>query len=392
MKQLNRFVIIGICALTIWGLVSTSLFTTVQSNDSVSLPLSSASLEFEDRCGAFLNELDRSYAPIQQDFVLNGKGKALVYVCEGSCAGMGDRIRGIVTTFLQAVLTNRAFLIDHTFPVQLSEFFEFANPSLSWEYNASMTEGMNKSEEWLRNDLKIGYRYRTENFHETLSAQVHKIHTNLPIQMYLTWNPHLEKEIRKYRLDKINYIDLPGCIQQYLLKPKGDLQKAMGEMKEKYLDKNYVIGIQIRTGGEGKWVDEPGRVPRSALDYFWKCAETIENSTTGDLPVKWFLTTDSDYVRKYSLSTFGNKVFEVAGNVVHVDKLKEGEDAKQGVLKTLVDMLTLAEADKLIISRSNFAEVAALRNFHGAFVYPLPCKIGEERTDHTRWWHVDHVY
>jgi hypothetical protein len=130
---------------------------------------------------------------------------------------MEDRMRGIVTSFLLAVLTNRAFLIDHPVPVHLAKFFE---SSLNWEFNASLIEGMNRIEEHIEHDVRFGYRFRTDNFQKSLLERVFKLHTNLPVQMYLTWNPFLEKEIRKYHLDKINHIDLPGAFNSICSNPR----------------------------------------------------------------------------------------------------------------------------------------------------------------------------
>jgi hypothetical protein len=83
-----------------------------------------------------------------------------------------------------------------------------------------------------------------------------------------------------------------------------------------------------------------------SLNYFWKCAQMIEASAqTGNKSVKWFVTTDSDYVRNYTISTFANKTFEVHGEIVHVDKMRGEDNFRQGMLKTLVDMMTLSESD-----------------------------------------------
>jgi hypothetical protein len=388
MKTAKLIIVSATSVFFFLGLVSffSSSFVEPQS-------LEFRATETDERCGVFLEELARSYVPIQKDFVENRNGKALVYTCWGLCGGMGDRIRGITTAFLQAVLTNRAFFINHTSPAPLSEFFEFADQSISWEFNESLVTGMNFTDERFMDKFKIGkYRYRTENFHRTMKDQVHYLHINQPLQSYLTWNPHLAKELRKYHLDKVNYLDLPGCIMEYVLKPRGELKTMMENLSSRYLEQNNVIGIQVRTGGDGQWLNEPSRVPRSDLDYFWNCAKRIEDEELQGLPVKWFLTTDSEFVRNESIARFGTeKIFTIEGDIVHVDKTDttDKRQASQGMLKTLTDLLLLSESNKLIVSRSNFAEIAALRTFKGAFVYPNNCTVEEETIDFTRWWHAD---
>ncbi|CAE7626796.1 unnamed protein product, partial [Symbiodinium pilosum] len=51
----------------------------------------------------------------------NGKVKMLVYSCQpfAQCGGHGDRLNGIITAFLLAVLTGRAFFIDSESPLPL---------------------------------------------------------------------------------------------------------------------------------------------------------------------------------------------------------------------------------------------------------------------------------
>ena len=53
--------------------------------------------------------------------------KLLVYSCTSRtrvCSGLGDRERGIISSFLLALLTNRTFVVKHSFPCSLSNFFE----------------------------------------------------------------------------------------------------------------------------------------------------------------------------------------------------------------------------------------------------------------------------
>ena len=49
-------------------------------------------------------------------------GKYLIYHCEHVCGGLWDRFRGIVNSFILALITNRTFVIHHTMPCPLQNF------------------------------------------------------------------------------------------------------------------------------------------------------------------------------------------------------------------------------------------------------------------------------
>ena len=54
-------------------------------------------------------------------------GKVLIYECTDAtrvCGGLGDRERGMVSTFLLALLTNRTFVVNHTRGCSISTFFK----------------------------------------------------------------------------------------------------------------------------------------------------------------------------------------------------------------------------------------------------------------------------
>ena len=385
--------------------------------------------------------------------------KALVWRCREMCGGFGDRLRGMVDVFLLSLLTDRAFFIDHRTPCDLSLFFNFISfdndmddidgegegEGVSWVWKAeyqtyadslelaqsetsvnnnsnlftkifhsSGTNNNNEEKKWVTQERTIDeyasqkYRYRTENFPLTLNHSIiHFIETNVPAQSYLLWNPHLEHMIRLYGLDKVNYIDLTGCLLGILLKPTQMLQRELDKIDAE-LEGRFLIGLQVRTGGDdvGMWQD-PARVPRSDTEYFFTCAQAIEDtyirSYTGGTTnneitksgemVKWFLTTDSERLSTDSALRLGHKLYTTPGSIIHVDKVARAlptlEAKVEGMLKTILDFMVLSSANALVISRSNFAEVAALVGFSAAFMYPDQCVSGGERSDFTRWWHVD---
>ena len=52
----------------------------------------------------------------------NSSGKTLIFRCKSFCGGLGDRLRGIMTSYILALVTDRHFMIDMTHPIDIHDF------------------------------------------------------------------------------------------------------------------------------------------------------------------------------------------------------------------------------------------------------------------------------
>ncbi|CAF3902742.1 unnamed protein product, partial [Adineta steineri] len=43
----------------------------------------------------------------------------MIYSCQSFCGGWGDRLRGILSVYILALLTNRHFMIDMNYPCEI---------------------------------------------------------------------------------------------------------------------------------------------------------------------------------------------------------------------------------------------------------------------------------
>ena len=57
----------------------------------------------------------------------------LVFRARSGCGGLGDRVVGIISPFVLALVTQRQFRIDWTSPVPLKEAWEPASSALAWD-------------------------------------------------------------------------------------------------------------------------------------------------------------------------------------------------------------------------------------------------------------------
>ena len=343
------------------------LWMSIPTDRGQNIPTAIEINESQPICADLHERLRNIYIPK----TFNNQVPVLIYRCGQQCGGFGDQVRGIVTTFLLALLTDRAFLIDH--PHQLYKYLDFeTNLNATWKYSEDdITKDLSLTLEFLIGSYPVSkYRFRTENFHETLSPGVHAMQINLPIQNYLLWNPHLEEGIRKYGLDKINYLDLTGCVLQNVLVPKDSLLAAF-EAAKKYLEPFFTVGIHI-----------DGVTDQRA--FFWQCAQQAVSELSRGRETKWVLVTDSDAIRQEAIEQYRSRLF-LASEFLGQYAVTPNDTLFRNILEHLI----LSATDKLIISRSDFGETAALRNFKGAVVDPEACQLSGSRKDFTRWWHLD---
>ncbi|RUS18874.1 hypothetical protein BC937DRAFT_88237 [Endogone sp. FLAS-F59071] len=311
---------------------------------------------------------------------------AVVWRCaRRGCGGLGDRMRGLLTSFTLALFTDRAFFVDHSFPAGLNKSFTFLNPHLDWTYREELALGRRVDEVTFLNS-QPEWDYQEDD----PSVHLHEVdiliqNTNQYLVHRLLVNPFLSTKILELGLDAIPSGNIPGCLFNYVLHPTPTIRHTIRNItRTAALNEDIaLIGIQIRTGSSSSWTD-PKRVPRQAAKEFFQCAETIEHELLSKQPslrkARWFLTSDSEEIIQQAVARYGaDKIITVPGAIVHIDltPTQEAED----LTNTVVDHLMLAEADRLVISRSGFSELAGKRAFKPAFVYPFPdggCVEGNE--------------
>ncbi|CAF4166939.1 unnamed protein product, partial [Adineta steineri] len=79
--------------------------------------------------------LNRKYGTLLNltEFITNSSAeKAMIYSCKSFCGGWGDRLRGITSVYILALLTHRRFMIDMNYPCPIAQALE---PNLvNWTY------------------------------------------------------------------------------------------------------------------------------------------------------------------------------------------------------------------------------------------------------------------
>ncbi|KAF0976160.1 hypothetical protein FDP41_004835 [Naegleria fowleri] len=304
----------------------------------------------------------------------NETNKYLVYQCrKGSCAGWGDRIIGIITTFYFTLISDRIFLIDHTNPTDLENSLTFN--AIDWRFSRQKQKLERLSSKYSDVyfcvvDKPLRKQFEFEDFRSLLSTDVEFVLFNERVYTYMHDNPKLSERRKELGLDRMSFFDIFGCLFQFLFKPN----QSMKDLIQPIYWNNFkthptqkVIGVQIRTG-EG--VGEPPRLLDTTKSAFWSCIDQvsarIKQAAPNNTEPKIFLTTDSNAIKEYARHRYKDRLITFNTEIAHVDY-----SASKGVFQsTLAEFMMLAMCDEFIISRSNFGEAASMLNFNSRYKIP----------------------
>lgn len=311
---------------------------------------------YRTKCGSQWHTLFKEWEQLQRRAIRHDDSvKMVVWRCQAMCGGLGDRQRGILTSFMLALVSSRAFFIDSVAPVPLHHYFDVASPDLHWVFDDTLLEGRSVLAESFMDCLPNIGNYAQANLSYYNDFDV-------VIQANNFWQPFAilhNPTVSKVKLESFEEPILAGCILNYLLAPAQYLQLRVHKIQTalKAEDKK-LLAVQVRTGDSQ---EKDGHVLQVLFQHFQRCVVQLQQAKSS--PFKIFVTTDSENVTNLFREVYPDS-FVVAGQVSHVDG-HFGVSGSPDVdfTKIVMDHLLIAFADDLIISRSGFAELAAVRGF-----------------------------
>ena len=317
-------------------------------------------------CGSNWHRLFQAWET-QQKLALSGDNaiQLVIWRCPQACGGLGDRQRGILTSFTLALVLGRAFFIDSETPVPFRHFFRPANPELHWIYDNTFIEGRTVIEELFSNEAPPIGDYASANLS-------YYDRYDVVIQENNYWQPF--SILRNAAIRHVTPLSLhedhilAGCILNYLLVPNLNIQTHIQRiLQEVQARTQSLIAVQMRTGDSRSknltMLDDLYRI-------FHSCVERIRHQTEGNYSV--FVTSDSEYVMgKFAADEPG--LISFAGKISHPDgQFGIPDDPDAAFRKLILDHIMLSHAQQLLVSRSGFAELAAVRGFKSYYT-PLHC-------------------
>lgn len=305
--------------------------------------------------------------------------RALVYVCNpfSLCGGHGDRTNGILSAFLLALLTSRAFFVDLDSPLPLGLVLQPRRRAgggflLDWRLRGGAAGSASQSSyiddrsafqedlAWLAHDpsrvVLISMNHREAGAilsHPTLRARAEALGLRRRPNLYARlWATLFEPAppLRTRLLAAQEELGLGGQLPWEAAEPAGS--------------REGFLAIHFRAGNESarSWWD-PGRHPLSSIQMFLDCADYVEHELGLPKDTRWFLSADTEAALQaepvVELRERGKVV--VLGEdwrIAHVDRSSAGLGF-EGYVDSYVAYLLIASARAVVLSRSYFGETAA---------------------------------
>lgn len=301
--------------------------------------------------------------------------KYLVYECHNSCGGLGDRQKGIVSTYLLSILTNRSFVIDMTNPCGIESFMD---PNLyDWQVCKKYALSIPKSEALTYGFIDEREKYesvlRKVNFEKDWSK---KRRVSFNINWYLI--DFVREYLFRYKNNSITPLDwiresrnefVVHKLLDVLFRPRKEVSNTVEEFINKKVSNKTLVCSHIRVG----------KNPTIPNDVSFDIIRGHPNIATlmsfieryNDNKFVIYVATDSIEVRKKSSAMFKNFVsFNQA--IVHIDRLQVSKNKGcVGYHDAIVEQLLLTKCDILLLTMSNFGVLAAIirGRTDGIFVY-----------------------
>ena len=282
--------------------------------------------------------------------------KYLVYLCPGTrqgCCGYGNRLRAVVSLFYLSLLTDRAFLIDWRAPEPIENYLTPRN--IQWNYSepidvctglqirkhywGTTKTDIREAEGWIIQDSSHFKKWlTTTDLEKYFDWPVEEITTIWYFaEGGITLNPYLLKRAKelgiKPLISNTPKYNLIGCAFDFLFSKSDAVASRLEEMrKQLQFDAGPVIGIHIRTGDDqfDYFASDNERTWNSKnisqLLKFLECARKVEkkllvNGTENTSNIRWFVSTDNTFVRKFVQESYPQKVITSNLTIQHLDIL-----------------------------------------------------------------------
>ena len=282
--------------------------------------------------------------------------KYLIYRCKGGigavhCSGWGNRVVGIVASYILANVTGRVFGIIMNNPCNLTNYL--VPNKYNWSIPPERLVGLSSTFMDVRNSRKFTNSLQTINFNDRYKQDIIYIANNHDYHDVLLRNK-LYKDRLKW-LRGLNKAKIFKKILPMLFKPHQNIQSRLDAFlgKAKKDKKKILMCAQIRMGKNPTipWDNRPLN-SMNGVQNIWRFFHQ-HNSTN------WiFVTTDSQQVRKQAMSEFKNNSLDTEGEIIHMDKAYRGNICR-GMGKLILDQWILINCDILVISSSTFGRIPA---------------------------------
>lgn len=278
-------------------------------------------IPFDDYSKRHAEIIAGNFASLEKLPIEQRRPRFLVYTCRphivgeaDPCGGLADRLVGIVTSLMFAMLSGRVFLIDFQRSIKATDVF--LPVSIDWGVSLPQfvnTHGLNVTGDYrelfvdLHNPKNHTVaQYTKEKWDDWWHEEVVRVQTNRGLSYLMFNNPQYGQTMRSWGLKPETAF---ACFLEYLLTPVPRIAERVNALIPSILDPAFTtIGLQIRTGdlkAFGKFGDTNNVTTAKG---FFTCVEKIADRTWPKRPMRLFLVSDSMNLKKDAKRVYKDSV------------------------------------------------------------------------------------
>lgn len=298
----------------------------------------------------------------------NRKNKTLIYKCESYCGGLGDRLRGIVTSFLLALVSDRQFLIDMRYPCDITNFLQPNLYDWTMDYNKTTRNYSSRKIVAIDTNDQIVAEIHDKPFVSNWSQYNDiEIFTNMDFVTAVFSNPWLQHNrilrmfLKVMRTGQANINTLFPLLFEILFKPSKSVSKIIDSALTALSQKQTsLLCLHIRVG------QNPTNPNDAAFDDRETIAKDMIEYIDDSALLRWenltvMVASDSKKAASQILRHFTRRSFTIPGPILHIDRPAKHVDHCEGFFKVVVDFYVLGECHTSFLTNSRFSAFANRR-------------------------------
>lgn len=331
----------------------------------------------------------------------NSNIKTLTYRCDSFCGGLGDRLRGIISSYFLSLILNRKFMIYMHYPCKITDLFI---PNMyNWSHRRLKNDS-NRSKKVIRaiDNVDVLRELNGSSFFvEWATFDDIIIYTNLDLITVLFSNIMIRNNaiintfLQEMRPEEANFQTLFSLLFEILFKPTEKVIDLIDPILDTVVSSNSsLLCLHVRIG----------KNPSNPKDQLLE-----DRSTIADDMIKFIkahimpeqqkllvlVASDSNDSISKVQNHFSEKSIQVKGPIVHLDRPSSMKNVNDGCVTVVATFYILGECHISLLTNSGFSALANRRRvdpYANLYKYNFKQKRIErcENVALTSYWEPEH--
>lgn len=300
----------------------------------------------------------------------------MIYHCKFFCGGWADRLKGIITAYIIAMLTNRTFgiqIVDN-----MCNLTDHLQPNeVNWDIPQDVDLASGSKVYYKIDSARFYERLASTNFDELFPSRVVFFKANLDRYDKIKPNKLYQKQLEW--MQPLSRAEIFARIYRKLFKFSPPVQTILNRTLKRARpteDGRLICGHVRFASNAGNFPDTQRRHTTTHGKTLLKFLQTFDpasprynasrardilgTSATNASKLRFFVTSDSTQFIDKAEQLFGDRFIRTEGEVVHMDHPTQIRKAGcDSFTKVLVDQHLLSTCDLLVVSKSSLSGQAA---------------------------------